>query len=308
MPDHIHFSLSELIDPATEPVTTAEQKSWINVDISSDDTMIDSMIATARLQVESWTRRKYVATMIRQTMDKFPNGSEAIILRRAPLLYVKRIQYIDEDGATQTWGDAQMEIRVTPANVEDTDVFSILAAGVAIATDTATAATVANVTGLLETAWNAATSAYATYITATDQTTYLELKGDTAGEGFAVTTSTTDGGGADAQTLVASTTNDESTLYSVDATSLLARIEPFAGSSSVGSQDYPDTNPDRNAVWIDYVAGYGAASAVPDIAKTAIKMIAADLYEHRESQSEIRIESNQAVKDLLWPLRIVTAP
>lgn len=302
----IHYSLSELTAPATEPVTTAEAKAWMNVDISTDDTMIGSMVTAARLQVESWTRRRLVAAQVRMTLDKFPPGGVPIHLRTLPLLYLKQIRYIDTDGATQTWGDAVMEIRVTPASVEIGDIFNIIAAGVTVATFIATDTTVADVTSGLETAWNASTSDYATYITAVDQTTYLELKGGT-GQGFAVTTSTTDGGGTDAQTLTATTINDESTLYTVDATSTLPRIEPFQGSSTVAAQDYPDTNPDINAVLIDMVSGYGAASAVPEIAKSAVKMLAADLYEHRESQSEIRLEENRAIVDMLWSLRVPTA-
>ena len=302
----IHYSLSELIAPAEEPVTTAEAKSWMNVDTSADDTMIGSMITAARQQVEIFTRRRFVASMLRMSLDRFPTGNNPIFLRSPPLLYLKQIQYIDTNGTTQVWGDVAMEIRVTPATVEVGDVFDIIAAGVTIATFTATDATVANVTAGLETTWNASTSDYATYVTATDQTTYLELLGDT-GQGFAVTTSTTDGGGADTQTLVAVEQNDESTVYTVDATSILPRIEPARTTVTLTGQDYPDTNPDINAVLTDYVAGYGAASAVPEIAKTAIKFLVADMYEHRESQSEISLQDNQTVKDMLWSLRVPTA-
>lgn len=298
----IHRSISELIAPAAEPVTTAEAKSWMNVDTSADDTMIDAMIAAARLQAEVFTGRAFVARMLRATWDEFPPGRAPLLLPKPPLLYLKSIRYDDSTlstpGQRPIWGDAVMEIRVTPGSVESTDVFSILAAGVAIATFTATGATVANVTAGLETAWNASTSEYATYITAVDQTTYLELKGGT-GEGFAVTTSTTDGGGTDAQTLTAATQNDESTLYNVDATSEPARIEP------VEAQTWPSTLDIVNAVTVDFVAGYGAASAVPENAKSAIKMMVADSYEHREAQMEIKIKENMAVHNLLWGLRVL---
>ena len=94
----------------------------------------------------------------------------------------------------------------TPANVEIGDVFNLLVGGVTIATFTATAATVANVTAGLTTAWNASSHPYATGITASDQTTHVALTADSAGVPFTVTATATDGGGANTQTLTMATT------------------------------------------------------------------------------------------------------
>lgn len=94
----------------------------------------------------------------------------------------------------------------TPANVEIGDVFNLIAGGVTLATFTATAATVANVTAGLTAAWNNSTHPYATGITATDQTTHVQLKADNAGVPFTVTSSVADGGGANTQTLTMATT------------------------------------------------------------------------------------------------------
>ena len=93
----------------------------------------------------------------------------------------------------------------TPANVEVDDIFTLTIAGLdgtsTSISFTATAATVANVTAGLTTAWNASTHALCTPITASDQTTYMDLTADTAGVAFYVTSSATDGGGTDDQTL-----------------------------------------------------------------------------------------------------------
>ncbi|MCH8851207.1 MAG: phage head-tail connector protein [Planctomycetes bacterium] len=296
----IHRAIKRLTAPAEEPVTTAEAKSWMNVDISSDDTMIASMVAAARLQAELYTGRTFVATQWQVVYDDFPDARDPILLPKPPLLFVKQIKYTDTDGVTQTWGDRIMEARVTPATVENTDVFKILVGGVEIASFTATDGTVANVTAGLETAWNTSTHDFVSGITAADQTTYLELKGAT-GQGFVVTTSTTDGGGADAQTLTVTVTQDESTLYTIDDISEPARIEPAT------TQSYKSTQDDVNAVQIDLLSGYGAASDVPENAKSAIKMMVADAYEHRESNLEIRLQENMAAKALLWGLRVLNA-
>lgn len=93
----------------------------------------------------------------------------------------------------------------TPANVEINDIFTLTATGedgtTAAINFTATAATVANVTAGLTAAWNASTNALCTPITAADMTTYMKLTADTAGVPFYVASTTTDGGGANTQTL-----------------------------------------------------------------------------------------------------------
>ncbi len=44
---------------------------------------------------------------------------------------------------------------------------------------------------------------------------------------------------------------------------------------------WPTLREQRNAVTVVYQAGYGAASAVPEDIKTALKLIVADMYENR---------------------------
>ena len=65
-----------------------------------------------------------------------------------------------------------------------------------------------------------------------------------------------------------------------------------------------------NTIIVEYDAGYAATAgpavaAVPAPFKAAILLMVADLYEHRMSQSEIRITPNVAVDRLLWAKRIV---
>jgi hypothetical protein len=104
-------------------------------------------------------------------------------------------------------GDAQVVRQVTtitPANVEIDDVFRIIINQKEIEF-TATAATAANVTAGLAAAWSASLEPETGEITATDDTTHVTLTGPTDGRPFTVTTSHTDGGGANTQTLTAST-------------------------------------------------------------------------------------------------------
>lgn len=105
-------------------------------------------------------------------------------------------------------GDAPAVAKImtaTPANVEDTDIFRLLI-GSKTVTFTATAATVANVTAGLKAAWDDSGYPECAEVTATDSTTHVTLTGVTAGVDFTITSSTTDGGGADTQTLTMATT------------------------------------------------------------------------------------------------------
>lgn len=68
---------------------------------------------------------------------------------------------------------------------------------------------------------------------------------------------------------------------------------------------WPTTYSGEGAVQIEFVAGYGAASAVPVQIKQAIRMHAAELYERRE-QVVLGAVAPVAitVERLLWPLRV----
>ncbi len=51
------------------------------------------------------------------------------------------------------------------------------------------------------------------------------------------------------------------------------------------NQSWPTYRAEDGSVEITYVAGYGNAAAVPECAKTAIKIVAAHLFEYREAAS-----------------------
>ncbi len=71
-------------------------------------------------------------------------------------------------------------------------------------------------------------------------------------------------------------------------------------------QSWPtDVRTQHHGITITYTAGYGTSPGdVPDNIRHAILMGASDLFEHRESQSEIRLQENEAFMSLLWPDRI----
>ena len=105
----------------SEPVTLAEAKLHLRVDLSDDDALITAMISAARDMVERYTSRTLIYTAYRLTMDNWPYDIE---LPRSPAIeaaanlvtgiaYITpRIRYYDDDGNQQTMTYAANDFEV----------------------------------------------------------------------------------------------------------------------------------------------------------------------------------------------------
>ena len=105
------MSLKQTVAPTTEPITAAEAKLHLRVDIGDDDALIDTLIVAARDQAEVFTGRQLITATWVYKIDRFPNpnmrprgGSwvSEIRLPRPPLITVGSITYLDGDAALQT--------------------------------------------------------------------------------------------------------------------------------------------------------------------------------------------------------------
>ena len=97
------MGLSIVTQPVTEPLSVAEAKSHLRVDITDDDTLIGEYISSARQFAEGMTRRAFVEQTWDFTLDRFPMG--AIRLPIQPVTSVSYVQYVDTAGATQSFTD-----------------------------------------------------------------------------------------------------------------------------------------------------------------------------------------------------------
>ena len=110
--------------PSIEPVTLAEAKSYLRVEITDDDAMIGGLITAARMAVETELRQAFIATQFRIHFDYLPfspgyfnrtirqmglgpawlpqQGGGVFILPVAPLITVDAITYYDTNGTLQT--------------------------------------------------------------------------------------------------------------------------------------------------------------------------------------------------------------
>jgi uncharacterized phiE125 gp8 family phage protein len=90
-----HYSLSLVTGPAVEPITTAQAKAQSRVNISDDDTYIDTLIAAARL----YTENKFGLRLISQTwtlrLDGFPGSAGCIEIPYGPVSAISSVKYVN---------------------------------------------------------------------------------------------------------------------------------------------------------------------------------------------------------------------
>lgn len=106
-------SLTLKTGPASEPVSTAEAKTHIRVDITTDDTYIGTLIVAARARVEAFLRKSLITQTWEYRLNRFPvSDCLQIDVPMLPLIEVSTIKYIDSDGDEQTWDSAEYTVDI----------------------------------------------------------------------------------------------------------------------------------------------------------------------------------------------------
>lgn len=85
-----------------EPVTLAEAKAHLRVDIADDDALITRLITTARVYCEEHCDNTFVGGTFQGFEDEFPLGSEPFSIPKPPLTGVASISYVDETNVSRT--------------------------------------------------------------------------------------------------------------------------------------------------------------------------------------------------------------
>lgn len=93
--------------PASEPVTVAEFKTWIGYGGSDLDTQYTNLLLAARQWVEEYTWRQLITATWIVKLHRFPR---TIILPKPPLGAVSSIQYVDQNGTTQTLASSKYQV------------------------------------------------------------------------------------------------------------------------------------------------------------------------------------------------------
>jgi len=89
--------------PAAEPVTLAEAKTHLRVDISDDDDLITALITAAREYCENFQNRAYITQVWKLWMDDWPEEDDYIEIPLPPLQSVESVKYYDTDGNENTF-------------------------------------------------------------------------------------------------------------------------------------------------------------------------------------------------------------
>ena len=112
----MRFSVSS--GPSVEPLSTAEAKTHLRIDTSTEDTLVGNYIESARGAMEVMMRRAFITQTITLKLDAFPSGT-TILLPRPPAQSITSVQYVDTAGATQTVssGDYTLDTTSEPARL-----------------------------------------------------------------------------------------------------------------------------------------------------------------------------------------------
>lgn len=99
--------LSIVTGPTVEPVSLAEAKSHLRVDLNDDDTLITNLITASRRYIESTLcNRAFITQTWDYFLQSFPNGDE-IEIPLPPLQSITSIKYKDKAGVEAVFPSAE---------------------------------------------------------------------------------------------------------------------------------------------------------------------------------------------------------
>lgn len=104
--------------PAEEPVSVAEAKAHLRIDVDNEDTLLEGYLLVAREQCELMARRALVTQTLQLRLECWPYD-DRIELPRPPLQSVTSVAYTDSDGnaGTMPSGDYIVDAASEPGRI-----------------------------------------------------------------------------------------------------------------------------------------------------------------------------------------------
>jgi uncharacterized phiE125 gp8 family phage protein len=87
--------------PVNEPWTLAEVKSYLKIDDSNEDSMLNTLIKGARMVAESYLNQGLITQTVTEKLDRL--GNPTIYLSVSPVLAVSSFQYANSENTTATF-------------------------------------------------------------------------------------------------------------------------------------------------------------------------------------------------------------
>jgi uncharacterized phiE125 gp8 family phage protein len=112
------MSLKLITAPEEEPLTLADAKAHLRVESTDDDTLISSLIMSAREAVEGHTQRSLMLQTWELALPAFPTACRAdaslylfaIQIPKSPLSSITSVKYVDEAGVLQTMDEDDYQL------------------------------------------------------------------------------------------------------------------------------------------------------------------------------------------------------
>jgi uncharacterized phiE125 gp8 family phage protein len=110
------MNLRLITPPAAEPVEVAAAKTFLRVDVATDDALITSLLKSARQKVEELSRRALITQTWEQVENRWP-ANMILKIYRPPLQSVTSVTLYDYYNAASAWTDYQVDANSEPGHV-----------------------------------------------------------------------------------------------------------------------------------------------------------------------------------------------
>jgi uncharacterized phiE125 gp8 family phage protein len=99
------------VDPATTPVSVADAKIHLNIDVIDDDALIATLVAAASEYLDGYTGIIGSALVTQTWQQEFPHFHNLIRLSVGPVQSITDIKYFDADNVEQTLASSVYQIQ-----------------------------------------------------------------------------------------------------------------------------------------------------------------------------------------------------
>ncbi|MEJ8573127.1 head-tail connector protein [Microbaculum marinum] len=102
------MTLTLVTPPAAEPLSRADAKAFLRLEHDDEDTLVDTLIAAARLHVEAAIRRVLVSQTWRLTLDGWPPpspGGRIVEMPLSPVISVDTVTVYDAEAVPAVLAD-----------------------------------------------------------------------------------------------------------------------------------------------------------------------------------------------------------